>query len=66
MREWLIGQFESHLPLKRSSERKCCLKVSCLFVMGYCDNSSKVVDLKEYCLHCTGPIQLLKSNYGLE
>ena len=56
MREWLIGQFRSHLPLKRSSDRKCRLKVRCLFVMDYCDISSKVVSLKVYCLHSMWPI----------
>ena len=60
MRKWLIGQFYC------SSERKCRLKVGCLFVMGCCDNSPKVVSLKEYCLHCTGPIQPFKTNFGLE
>ena len=64
MREWLIGQFRSHLPLKRSSERKCCLKVGRLFVMDYCENLSKVVNLKVHCLHCTGPIRQFETNFG--
>ena len=66
MHEWLIGQFESHFTLLRSSGRKCCLKVICPFVMGYCDKSSKVLSLEEYCLHCTGPVRQFKTNFGLE
>ena len=57
MREWLIGQFRSHLPLKH-------LKVGRLFVMDYCENSSKVVSLKVHCLHCTGAIRQFETNFG--
>ena len=54
MREWLIGQFRSHLPLKH-------LKVGRLFVMDYYENLSK---LKVHCLHCTGAIRQFETNFG--
>ena len=57
MREWLIDQFRSHLPLKH-------LKVGRLFVMDYCENLSKVVNLKVHCLHCTGAKLQFETNFG--
>ena len=62
MPEWPIGQFMSQAQVTENVAY--IVRVQYLFVME--DNSSKVVSLKVYCLHCTGSVCQFKTNVGLE